>query len=118
MEIKNDISFLIGKSIQKICFSLFQIELYFDQEEIRICVFDSLIFLDKNLIKEEWNYKNGRKEFSLNSLIEVPINRADVNINSNLRIEFENGESIEIKSAKEGNESYILHRNSDFQVIY
>ena len=46
------------------------------------------------------------------------VKNAFVDINDNLTLVFENGESLVIKAAKEDTESYIVYRYKDFQVIH
>ena len=118
MEIRSDISFLIGKGIQQICYGLFQIQLHFNKEEIRIEIGEGVKYHEKDNNTQEWSYTKGRDFFSINHLLEIPVVHANVDHADNLRLDFENGESLIIKSGKDGNESYIIHHDKDFQVIY
>ena len=59
-----------------------------------------------------------KKMFSINNLLEIPVKKAVVDITENLILDFENGDSIIIRSRKDENESYIIYYKNDFQVIY
>ena len=117
MEIKKDIQFIIQKKLMQICFGLFMIKLNFE-DEIIIEIADSIEYTKKDSKVQKWNYTSGRKIFSINNLLEIPVKKAVVDIGENLILDFENGDSIMIRAGKDGNESYIIYCKKDFQVIY
>lgn len=118
MEIRNDVTFILGKEIQQISFGLYQIQLHFNREEIIIEIGEGLKYYQKDGSVQDWNFSKGRDFFSINNLLEIPVKNAFVDINDNLTLVFENGESLVIKAAKEDTESYIVYRYKDFQVIH
>ncbi len=117
MDIRIDIKFIVGIKLFQICFGLFQVKLNFDKEII-IEIGDSVEYHKNDGSIEDWNCKNGKNPIALSSLLELSVKKAFVDHNDNLRLEFENGESLIIKADKDGYESYIIYYKKDFQVIY
>lgn len=116
MDLKNDTEFLIGKSLLQVCFGLYQLQLNF-KDNVRIEISDSIIYEDLNGTIFTWDFKDGRKPFSINNLIELTITHANLS-NNDLILIFSNKERIKIKSGEDNLESYIVHNGNDCQIIY
>lgn len=117
MDIKKNTDFFIGKKLRQVRFGLYQMQLYFE-DEILIEIGAGIVYSTGNGNNQIWSYTDSKNIFSINNLLEETIGEAVVDDVDNLRLSFENGENLEIKAAKDGNESYIIYYKQDFQVIY
>ncbi len=117
MNINRDIEFINGKKLVQISFSLYQLKLFFE-DKIIIEIGNCIEYIDNKNSIHKWNYLLSKSSFSINTLLDIHVNIASVDNSSNLKLKFSNDEFLIIKAASDGNESYIIYNNKDFQVIY
>lgn len=117
MNIKENINFIIGRNLIQIRINQYSIDLIFE-DKIIITIAHKVIYIEKGTNKEQQWDSIKNPQFSINTLIGVSVAIAKVDVNNNLVLEFENKELLIIESAKDENESYVIHNGNDFQVIY
>lgn len=117
MDINKDIEFIREKKLIQISFSLYQIKLLFEGQII-IEIGNCIEYIDNNESIQNWNYLLSKNSFSINALLDISVTKASIDNSSNLKLKFRNGEFLIIKAAGDGNESYVIYNNKDFQVIY
>jgi len=118
MNLREDCSFLYNQYVQQICFGLYDLQLRFHEPTTSISTGSEVIYYPKNGDAQKWNGTNGRDSFSMNNILEIPVIGAFLDKTESLNIYFENGDKIKIVADSDGYESYIVHNNRDFEVIY
>ena len=116
MDIKQDLSFIIRKSLIQLRINLYTIDLIFENGII-ISIANEVVYIEGENRIQIWDSVNNPK-FSINKLLGILIVNAKVDEQDNLIIEFRNNGTLIIKSAKDIHESYIINNGDDFQVIY
>jgi len=116
MNIRNSLKFIEGKSLIQIRMNLYTIDLIFENEII-VTIANKIKYLDRENKICEWSSVSN-SFFSINVLLGKQVSKAIIDKFDNLMLEFENNEFLIIESAKDGNESYIIHYENDFQIIY
>lgn len=117
MNIKENINFINGRNLIQIRINQYSIDLIFE-DKIIITIANKVIYIEREANKEQqWDSIKNQK-FSINTLLGVSVAKAKVDVNNNLILELENKELLIIESAKDENESYIIHNGDDFQVVY
>ena len=117
MDIMMNRDFLVGKKLIQVCFSLYQLKLIFE-DDVVIEVGNEIEYCQDCRIVQNWNNLNRKNNFSIHYLLNSSIIEASVENLKNLNLRFENGHTLSIKAAQDGNESYIIYNKNDFQVIY
>lgn len=116
MDIKKDTIFIIKKKLKQVCYNLYQVHLKFE-DEIFFEIGEGIEFTGKNGAIKKWSYTDGRVCFSINSLLELSVEKAQVVERYNLTLVFENEEKLQMLSGEDDAESYVVYHKKDFQVI-
>jgi hypothetical protein len=125
MDIKKDLTFFNGNILQQVAFGLYQVQLHFANldpqyadEDLHIEVVCDLEYKRADGSIRKWDSENSRaSDFCINQLMELSVTNALCDDNNDLHLNFENGESLKIVSAHGLFESYVVHYQTDFEVI-
>lgn len=116
MNIEKDLNFIIGKNLIQIRMNLYTIDLIFE-DSILITVGYKTTYTERGTNRQQkWDYTNNQN-FAINKLLGNCILRAEIDVNYNLILEFENKRTLMIESERAEGESYIIYNSDDFQVI-
>ncbi len=115
MGLKLNTALMLGQCLDQICFGLYTIIFNF-RENLSITTGNMLLFVDIEGKQQHWNYKDGRKYFNLNSILQETIKYAEFSENDELKLVFSNDEII-IFFADGMSESYTINLDGIFDVI-
>jgi hypothetical protein len=112
MNKKKEFNYIINKKLMQIRISLYTLDLVFE-DDIIITSGYRLKYIEEGNTVFEW--QNSEKPlFSINNLLDIPIQKVFIDKSSNLILEFFNKCTLLIMADQSEGESYMIFNHHDF----
>ena len=118
MDIRIDSSFFLKTEIVQINFGLYSFGLVFNKLNIFISTSAIAEYYQSDGTSSKWNAQNGRDIFSINKLLEIPVNSTFVEPCGTLHLHFENGDKLKFMAVEGAIDSFIIRYDEEWETIY